>query len=68
MTAVDIDRPYLRELKDGSLAIFSVSLVGCILSVLVVALRTWARVSTKAFGLDDGLMLGGLVSHSLLHS
>ncbi|KAJ4344379.1 uncharacterized protein N0V89_012119 [Didymosphaeria variabile] len=60
MAVIDPNQPYLRELKGGSLAIFTVSVVGCILSTIVVALRTWARVSSKAFGLDDGLMLGGL--------
>lgn len=56
------DQRYLDRLEGGSLAIFAVSVVGCILSTLIVALRSWARIATDAFGLDDGLMVGGLVS------
>jgi hypothetical protein len=63
MAATDLDQSYLLKFEGGSLAIFVVSVVGCILSTIVVALRTWARLSSKTFGFDDGLMLGGLVSH-----
>ncbi|KAF1977965.1 hypothetical protein BU23DRAFT_550616 [Bimuria novae-zelandiae CBS 107.79] len=59
MAAIDPNEPYLRELEGGSLSIFAVSVIGCILSTIFVALRTWARVSSKTFGLDDSLMLGG---------
>ena len=63
MSAKDPNQPYLHQLEGTSLAIFAVPLVCCIVSTTVVALRTWARVSSKAFGLDDGLMVAGLVSH-----
>ena len=63
MAVIDLTQPYLHQLDGKSLSIFVVSVIGCIVSTIVVVLRTWARVSTNAFGLDDGLMVGGLVSH-----
>lgn len=33
-----------------------------LLSILTVSLRTYVRLSDRCFGLDDGLMFGGLVS------
>lgn len=44
-----------------SLAIFVVSLVCLGLSLLSVGLRTYIRVFDNVFGLDDGLILAGVV-------
>ncbi|KAH7033715.1 uncharacterized protein B0I36DRAFT_362353 [Microdochium trichocladiopsis] len=60
MAALDPNQAYVPVLKDTGLAIFAVSVAGGILSAITVLLRTWVRVSSAAFGLDDGLMLGGL--------
>lgn len=61
MATIDPSQAYLPELRGTSLSIFAVSVVGGVLSAITVLLRTWVRVSQSTFGLDDGLMLGGLV-------
>ncbi|KUI70464.1 hypothetical protein VM1G_06004 [Cytospora mali] len=45
---------------DLGAATLGVTIVLAILSVLLVILRTWTRVSTGTFGVDDGLMIIGM--------
>lgn len=45
-----------------SLAIFVVSIVCLALSLISVGLRTHIRIFDNVFGLDDGLILAGVVS------
>lgn len=66
MATIDPSQAYLPELRGTSLSIFAVSVVGGVLSAITVLLRTWVRVSQSTFGLDDGLMLGGLVCGPIL--
>lgn len=61
-SAVDPNQRYVDQLESTGLSLFIVSVVGGVLSLLVVGLRTFSRVRARNFGLDDGLMLGGLVS------
>lgn len=55
------------SLSGLSLAIFVVSLVCLALSLLSVGLRTYIRVSDSVFGLDDGLILAGVVRFTSTH-
>ncbi|KXJ93584.1 hypothetical protein Micbo1qcDRAFT_223218 [Microdochium bolleyi] len=61
MSVVDPSQSHVPVLKDKGLAIVAVSVAGGTLSAATVLLRTWVRVNSRAFGLDDGLMLGGLI-------
>lgn len=66
MSGIDPFQTHVPVLKDRGLTIVAVSIAGGALSAVTVLLRTWVRVSSRAFGLDDGLMLGGLVSQLLV--
>lgn len=46
-------------------ATLAVSIALAVLSILLVVLRSWARFQTSTFGLDDGLMIIGLVRERL---
>lgn len=59
---VDPNQRFVTTLESNALSLFVVSIVGGALSLIVVGLRTFVRLRAKNFGLDDGLMLGGLVS------
>ncbi|POS71963.1 hypothetical protein DHEL01_v209642 [Diaporthe helianthi] len=48
-----------------SLTIFIVSLVCLCLSLLSVGLRTYIRVFDNVFGLDDGLILAGIIIYTV---
>jgi hypothetical protein len=54
------------HLAGPSLAIFTVSIVMMVLSIVAVSLRTFVRLYiVRAFGWDDAIMLAALVSASL---
>ncbi|KAJ1327364.1 hypothetical protein MN608_06691 [Microdochium nivale] len=61
MSVVDPSQSHVPVLKDRGLVIVAVSVAGGALSATTVLLRTWVRISSRAFGLDDGLMLGALI-------
>lgn len=61
---VDPDQRFVTTLESNALSLFVVSIVGGALSLVIVGLRTFVRLRAKNFGLDDGLMLGGLVSNT----
>lgn len=44
-----------------ALALFATSAVCLVLSAITVSLRLYARLQDSALGLDDGLILAGLV-------
>lgn len=49
-----------------SLAIFLVSIIMMLISVIAVSLRIFVRLNiVRAFGWDDGLMVAALVSYLL---
>ncbi|KAK2029944.1 hypothetical protein LX32DRAFT_638591 [Colletotrichum zoysiae] len=60
MSTVDPNQQYLETLDGTGLSLFVVSIVGAILSLIVVALRTHQRLLSRSFKLDDGLMIFGL--------
>jgi len=53
---------HVDPLEGTGMTIFAASIVCGAVSFLVVALRTYVRLSEGAFGWDDGLMLSGLVT------
>ncbi|KAF6812305.1 hypothetical protein CPLU01_14917 [Colletotrichum plurivorum] len=61
MSDVDLNQRYVYPLKDTGLSLFVVSLVGGLVSLVVVSLRTFIRIQARSFSLDDGLILGGLI-------
>ena len=61
MSTVDPNQRFVDRLEGPGLSLFVTSLVGGIVSLIVVGLRTFIRLRQKNFNLDDGLMLGGLV-------
>ena len=52
----------MYPLEGPALNLFVVSATGGAVSLVLVALRTLVRLRRAAFGLDDGLMVAGLVS------
>lgn len=65
MSTVDPNQRFVQPLQGTGLSLFVVSIVGGIMSLIVVGLRTFHRLRARNFSLDDGLMLGGLVSNIL---
>ncbi|KAH7363287.1 hypothetical protein B0T11DRAFT_329275 [Plectosphaerella cucumerina] len=61
MSTVDPNQRYVESLQGTGLSLFVVSIVGAVVSTIVVGLRTFVRIQGRSFSLDDGLMLGGLV-------
>ncbi|KAK1996009.1 hypothetical protein LX36DRAFT_638740 [Colletotrichum falcatum] len=61
MSTVDPTQQYLDTLEGTGLSLYVVSIVGGVLSLIVVSLRTHQRLVSRNFALDDGLMLFGLV-------
>ncbi|CAI4218933.1 unnamed protein product [Parascedosporium putredinis] len=61
MSTVDPDQRWVTRLESTGLSLFVVSIVGGVVSLIVVGLRTIIRVHARNFNLDDGLMLAGLV-------
>ncbi|KAK1984928.1 hypothetical protein LZ30DRAFT_406463 [Colletotrichum cereale] len=61
MSTVDPNQLWLGTLEGTGLSLFVVSIVGGILSLIVVGLRTHQRLRSGNFSLDDGLMIFGLV-------
>lgn len=61
MSAVDPSQRFVDPLESTGLSLFVVSIVGGAVSLIVVGLRTIIRLHARNFGLDDGLMLAGLV-------
>lgn len=61
MSTVDPNQRYVDPLEGTGLSLFVVSVVGGVVSLVVVGLRTLVRLKARNFGLDDGVMLGGLV-------
>ncbi|ORY55632.1 uncharacterized protein BCR38DRAFT_403057 [Pseudomassariella vexata] len=61
MSEVDPNALFLPNLEGTALAIYVVSIVTGVVAFVVVSLRTYVRFHEQAFGLDDGLMLGGMV-------
>lgn len=66
MSTVDPDQRFVTRLESTGLSLFVVSVVGGVVSLIVVGLRTIIRVHAGNFNLDDGLMLAGLVSSHFL--
>lgn len=65
MSTVDPNQRFVSPLQGTGLSLFVVSIVGGVSSLIVVGLRTYHRLQRRNFSLDDGLMLGGLVSNTL---
>jgi len=65
MSTVDPNQRVVDPLEGTALSLFVVSIVGGVVSLTVVGLRTVIRLHEGNFRVDDGLMLGGLVSHIL---
>ena len=63
MSTVDPNQRFVSPLESTGLSLFVVSIVGGVVSLIVVGLRTTIRLQARNFNLDDGLMLGGLVSY-----
>ncbi|KAJ3939227.1 uncharacterized protein N0V96_010673 [Colletotrichum fioriniae] len=61
MATEDPNRRFVYQLEGVGLSLFVVSIVGGVISLIVVCLRTFIRLRAKTFSWDDGLMLGGLV-------
>ncbi|WYZ34043.1 hypothetical protein EsH8_I_000319 [Colletotrichum jinshuiense] len=61
MSTVDPNQRFVQPLQGTGLSLFVVSIVGGIMSLIVVGLRTFHRLRARNFSLDDGLMLGGLI-------
>lgn len=61
MSTVDPNQRFVNPLEGTGLSLFVVSIVGGVVSLVVVGLRTFVRLQARNFGLDDGVMLGGLV-------
>ncbi|OHW98901.1 hypothetical protein CSPAE12_02410 [Colletotrichum incanum] len=61
MSTVDPNQRFVDSLEGTGLSLFVVSIVGGIVSLLVVGLRSFHRIKARNFSLDDSLMLGGLV-------
>ncbi|UQC90625.1 uncharacterized protein CLUP02_16155 [Colletotrichum lupini] len=61
MVTEDPNRRLVYQLEGVGLSLFVVSIVGGVVSLIVVCLRTLIRLRAKTFSWDDGLMLGGLV-------
>ena len=64
-SAMDPNQRVVTSLEGTGLGLFVVSIVGGAISLVVVGLRTFVRLHARNFGLDDGLMLGGLVSNTV---
>lgn len=64
-STVDPNQRYVNRLEGTGLSLFVVSIVGVALSAVVVGLRTFTRIRARNFGLDDILMLVGMVSNTL---
>ena len=64
-SAMDPNQRVVTSLEGTGLGFFVVSIVGGAISLVVVGLRTFVRLHARNFGVDDGLMLGGLVSNTL---
>lgn len=47
-----------------ALALLVVSIVCLVVSAIAVALRTYLRLIDNVFGIDDALIIGGLVSRT----
>lgn len=65
MSTVDLNQEWVDSLEGPGLSLFVVSIVGGVVSLIVVGLRCFIRSRKGIFALDDGLMLGGLVSEQL---
>ncbi|PKS05438.1 hypothetical protein jhhlp_008814 [Lomentospora prolificans] len=61
MSTVDPNQRFVSPLESTGLSLFVVSIVGGVVSLIVVGLRTTIRLQARNFNLDDGLMLGGLI-------
>lgn len=61
-SAVDPNRLWVEHLDGTGLATVVTSVICGVISIVVVGLRCYVRTRDKTFGLDDGFMLGGLVS------
>lgn len=62
MTTLDPTQRFVDHLEGTGLSLFVVSIVGGIVSLVVVGARTYFRLKERNFSFDDGLMLSGLVS------
>ncbi|KAF0324817.1 glucose dehydrogenase, partial [Colletotrichum asianum] len=61
MTTLDPTQRFVDHLEGTGLSLFVVSIVGGIVSLVVVGARTYFRLKERNFSFDDGLMLSGLV-------
>ncbi|EFQ25390.1 hypothetical protein CGRA01v4_02644 [Colletotrichum graminicola] len=61
MSTIDPNQRFLTTLEGTGLSLFVVSIVGGIMSLIVVSLRTHQRLKSGNFKQDDALMLFGLV-------
>ncbi|KAK7438510.1 hypothetical protein Landi51_11594 [Colletotrichum acutatum] len=61
MATEDPNRRFVYQLEGVGLSLFVVSIIGGVVSLMVVCLRTFIRLRAKTFSWDDGLMLGGLI-------
>lgn len=59
---VDPNKRVVDPMEGTALSLFVVSIVGGVVSLIVVGLRTFIRLRSRSFGWDDGLMVAGLVS------
>jgi hypothetical protein len=62
MSIVDPKAVWVTPLVGTGLAILITAATCGAISFLVVSLRTMIRLREQVFGLDDGLMLGGMVT------
>ncbi|KAK7962882.1 uncharacterized protein PG986_003707 [Apiospora aurea] len=60
-STVDPDRLWVEHLGGTGLATVVTSVICGFISIVVVSLRSYVRARDKTFGLDDGLMFGGLI-------
>ncbi|KAK8074506.1 hypothetical protein PG997_009169 [Apiospora hydei] len=60
-STVDPNRLWVEHLDGTGLATVVASVICGFVSIVVVGLRSYVRTRDKTFGMDDGLMFGGLI-------
>jgi hypothetical protein len=65
MSTVDPSAQNVETLQGLGLTIVVTSIACCIISMIIVGLRSFVRLHEKVFGWDDALMVAGLVCSAL---
>lgn len=61
----EMEPTWLTSMDGLGIGTLIVTIILGVFSLLLVALRTWTRFTTSTFGVDDGLMVVGVVRERL---